>query len=182
VNRLRAGEWVAAAGSVGLFVVLFFDWLGAGVAGVPAPPRSQGAGLGESLQQLHLFIGPVTGWSALGWFMDLLLCVAILGGLSLSYMTVKRTSPAWPVGAAVLTVGIGTVIALALTLRLLDLAGDSHLGPVKIAVGVQLPAYLGLFFTLLIPVGGFMSLKDERTDSPEARAYQPPPARTAPGS
>jgi hypothetical protein len=175
VNRLRAGEWVAAAGSVGLFVVLFFDWFGYSLPGTtPATRIGQGAVHG------YFISGSVTGWSTLGWFMVVLLCVAIVGGLSLSYMTVKRTSPAWPVGAAVLTVGIGTVIALALALRLLDLAGDAHLGGAKIAVGVQLPAYLGLLFTILIPVGGFLSLKDERTDSPEARAYQPPPARTAP--
>jgi hypothetical protein len=168
VSRLRAGEWVAATGALGLVVVLFFDWFGATLQ--HAPPG------------LHTFSGSQSGWSTLGWFMDVLLCVAIVGGLSLSYMTVKRTSPAWPVGAAVLTVGIGTVIALALALRLLDLAGDSDLGTVRIAIGVQLPAYLGLLFTILIPVGGFLSLKDERTDSPEARAYTPPPARTAPGT
>jgi hypothetical protein len=175
VNRLRAGEWVAALGSVGLFVVLFFDWFGVSFA----PGRTVALG---SASLYGYGAGSASGWSTLGWFMVVLLCLAIFGGLSLSYMTVKRTSPAWPVGAAVLTVGIGTVIALALTLRLLDLAGDTHLGPAKIAVGVQLPAYLGLFFAILIPVGGFLSLKDERTDSPEARAYQPPPARTAPGT
>ena len=34
MNRLRAGEWVAALGSVGLFVMLFFDWFEAGVSRV----------------------------------------------------------------------------------------------------------------------------------------------------
>jgi hypothetical protein len=177
MSRLRAGEWVAAAGAVGLFVVLFFDWLGVSVEHAPSPSPD------GSLPTLYgLSIGSLSGWSNLGWFMDLLLCVAIIGGLSLSYMTVKRTSPAWPVGAAVLTVGLGAAIALALALRLLDLAGDTSLGRDKIAVGVQLPAYLGLLFAILIPLGGFLSLKDERTDSPEARAYTPPPARPAPGT
>jgi hypothetical protein len=35
---------------------------------------------------------------------------------------------------------------------------------------------------LLIPLGAFLSIRDERTDSPEARAYTPPAARPAPGS
>jgi hypothetical protein len=175
VNRLRVGEWVAAAGAVGLFVVLFFDWFG---VSVEQPPSSSGV-----LNLLHqMSTDSLSGWSNLGWFMDVLLCVAIVGGLSLSYMTIKRTSPAWPIGAAVLTVGLGTVIALALALRLLDLAGDTNLGPVKFAIGVQLPAYLGLLFSILIPLGGFLSLKDERTDSPEARAYTPPAPRPAPGT
>jgi hypothetical protein len=175
MNRLRAGEWVAAVGAVGLFVVLFFDWF---AVSIEHPPSGSGV-----LNLLHqMSAGSLSGWSSLGWFMDLLLCIAIVGGLSLSYMTVKRTSPAWPVGAAVLTVGLGAAIALALSLRLLDLAGDSSLGSVKIAIGVQLPAYLGLLFAILIPLGGFLSLKDERTDSPEARAYTPPAARPAPGA
>ena len=170
MNRLRAGEYVAALGAVGLLVVLFFDWF--------AFHLTRAGNVGVFVRGT----GGMSGWSTLGWFMDVLLCVAIFGGLSLSYMTVKRTSPAWPVGAAVLTVGLGAVIALALALRLLDLAGDSSFGPAKVAIGVQLPAYLGLLFAILIPVGGFLSLKDERTDSPEARAYTPPPARAAPGS
>ncbi|MCW2994526.1 MAG: hypothetical protein JWQ18_2021 [Conexibacter sp.] len=152
MNRLRAGEWVAAAGSVGLLVVLFFQWFAVGAFG-----RS--------------------GWSTLGWLMDLLLCLAIFGGLSLSYMTVKRTSPAWPVGAAVLTVGLGVLIFLVLVVRV-TIAQPG----VDALVSVQLPAYLGLLFAILIPVGGFVSLKDERTDSPEAVAYTPPPAQTAPGT
>ena len=110
--------------------------------------------------------------------MDVLLCVAIVGGLALAYTTVMRTAPAWPVGTSVLTLAGGAVIFLILVVRLLSLAGDD--GP--IAVDVRLPAYLGLLFTLLIPVGAFLSLRDERTDTPEARAYTPPPTRTAPGT
>jgi hypothetical protein len=177
VNRLRLGEWVAALGAVGLFVVLFFDWFG---VSIESPVPDSGSGVLNLLNTQST--GSLSGWSNLGWFMDLLLCVAIVGGLSLSYMTVKRTSPAWPVGAAVLTVGLGTVIAIALALRLLDLAGDTHLGAVKFVTSVQLAAYLGLLFAILIPLGGFLSLKDERTDSPEARAYTPPAPRPAPGT
>jgi hypothetical protein len=175
MRRLRTGEWIAATGAVGLFASLFFDWI---AVSIEHPPS--GGGVLNLLDQMST--DSLSGWSNLGWFMDVLLGVAIVGGLSLSYMTAKRTSPAWPVGAAVLTVGLGAVIAAALALRLLDLGGDTSLGFDKIAISVQLPAYLGLLFMALIPFGGFLSLKDERTDSPEARAYTPPPARTAPGS
>jgi hypothetical protein len=172
VNRLRAGEWVAALGSVGLLVVLFFDWFGLSFKG-------GAAGAASSVQLVGVrSASSLSGWSTLGWFMDLLLCVAIIGGLSLSYMTVKRTSPAWPVGAGVLTVGAGTLVFVILVVRVLSLAGDAG----AIAISAQLPAYLGLLFALLIPLGAFLSLKDERTDSPEARAYTPPPARSVPGT
>jgi hypothetical protein len=163
MSRLRAGEWVAALGAVGLLVLLFFDWF-AVEAGAGASAAAAG-------------LAHTSGWGALGWFMDVLLCVAIAGGLAMFYMTVKRASPAWPVGAGVLTWTVGALIVLVLLVRVtVAQPGQDAL------VAVQLPAYLGLACAALIPVGAFLSLHDERTDSPEARAYTPPPARTAPGT
>jgi hypothetical protein len=173
MSRIRSGEGLAAIGAVGLLVMLFFDWLGISFKG----SLPTGSGLAQGQVGLR-YSGSLSGWGTLGWLMDVLLCVAIVGGMSLPYMAAKRTSPAWPVGAAVLTWAIGAAVFLILVVRLLVLAGDE--GP--IGIGVQLPAYLGLFFALLIPVGAFLSLKDERKDSPEARAYTPPPARSVPGS
>jgi hypothetical protein len=172
MSRLRAGEYVSALGAVGLLAMLFFDWFG----------LAFDAGASQSIGSANL-VGvrahsSLSGWSTLGWFMDVLLVVAIIGGLCLPYMVAKRTSPAWPVGAAVLTVGVGFAVLLILAVRLLSLAEDK--GP--LVVGVQLAAYLGLAFMALIPIGAFLSLKDERTDSSEARDYVPPPARTAPGT
>jgi hypothetical protein len=170
MRRLRTGEWVSALGAAGLFVSLFLNWFSvdgqaAGwLAYAPAPGG------------VHL-----SGWGSLGWLMDLLLCVAIFGGASLSYMTVKRTSPAWPVGAGVLTWSVGSLIFVALVIRVAIQPGLG-LGVSNEPVLVEAPAYLGLLCALLIPVGAFLSLKDERTDSSEARAYTQPPARPAPGT
>jgi hypothetical protein len=147
MSRMRAGEWLAALGAAGLLVLMFFDWFEA------------------------------SGWSTLGWFMDALVCVAIFGGLALSYMTFKRASPAWPVGAAVLTWIVGSLIFLVLLVRVtITQPGADEL------VSVQLPAYLGLLCAALIPAGGFLSIRDERKDSAEARDYMPPPARSVPGT
>ena len=109
--------------------------------------------------------------------MDFLVCVLIFGGLALSYMTVKRASPAWPVGAAVLTWIAGSLIFLTLLVRV-AIAQPS----VDELVSVQWAAYLGLVCAALIPAGGFLSIRDERTDSAEARDYMPPPARSIPGT
>jgi hypothetical protein len=49
-------------------------------------------------------------------------------------------------------------------------------------VDVTLPAYLGLVAAALIPLGAFLSIRDERTRSSEARAYTPPPPRSVPGT
>ncbi|WCB93856.1 hypothetical protein DSM104299_02576 [Baekduia alba] len=170
MSRMRAGEWIAAAGAVGLFVVLFFDWFGASKATyAPATP-------GGNIETFS--IGSLSGWSTLGWFMIVLLCVQIFGGGVLAYMTVKRASPAWPVGAAVLSWLVGSLIFLVLLVRV-TIAQPTGFDEL---LSVQWPAYLGLVFSFLIPLGGFLSLRDERTHSPEAQAYMPPPARTAPGT
>ena len=85
MRRMRVGEWIALAGAVALLVLMFFDWFSLSTA---------------DGQHVVLLDGSLSGWSTLGWFMDVLVAVAIFGGLALSYMTVKRTSPAWPVGAS----------------------------------------------------------------------------------
>jgi hypothetical protein len=103
--------------------------------------------------------------------------VLIFGGLALSYMTVKRASPAWPVGAGVLTWVVGSLIFLVLLVRV-TIAQPS----VDEFVAVQAPAYLGLVAAFLVPLGAFLSIRDERTASAEARAYVPPPPRSVPGT
>jgi hypothetical protein len=178
VSRLRVGEWLAAIGAIGLLVVLFFDWFG-----VEVRPPEQPLDGGGSLNLLHIAITDEvhqTGWASLGWFMDVLLVVVILGGLSIAYMTLRRTSPAWPVGASVLTIAGGGLTFLVLLVRVLTQPGLG-VGLGNDEVTLQFPAYLGLLFASLIPVGAFAALKDERLDAPES-AYTPPPARPIPGT
>jgi hypothetical protein len=180
MHRLRAGEWVAMLGSVGLLVMLFLDWFGVHLGPVPdvAPASSDSGGGIANLIQLEVQRGSLTGWSTLGWLMLVLLCVSIFGGLALSYMTARRTAPAWPVGASVLTLTFGSIVFVILAIRLLVLAGDD--GPV--AIGVRWPAYAGLVFAALIPVGAWFALRDDRTHTAESRAYTPPPPRPVPGT
>ncbi|HWI72872.1 MAG TPA: hypothetical protein VNT55_13040 [Baekduia sp.] len=167
MSRMRAGEWVAAAGAVGLLILMFFDWFA-------ADSRLSPASGGVVFEYAD---GSLSGWSTLGWFMDILVGVLIFGGLALSYMTVKRASPAWPIGAAALTWIAGSLIFLVLLVRVtIAQPGVDEL------LSVQLPAYLGLACAALIPAGGFLSIRDERKDTAEARDYMPPPARSVPGT
>lgn len=161
-GRLRRGELVALVGAVGLLVVLFLSWFGADVHGLP-----------------HAAIHH-TGWATLGWLVDVLLVLAIAGGLSLAYLTAARATPAWPVGASIATITVGAVAFLVLVIRVLTQPGLGADLP-NAAVTVQLPAYLGLVLAALIPAGAWMALADERTDAPESR-YTPPPARPVPGT
>src|SRR4051812_5958265 len=169
VGRLRTGELLALAGSIGLLVVLFFDWFG--LEGKGAGWKAY-APLSTDLHQ--------TGWASLGWLMVVLLCISIFGGLAISYMTLNRGAPAWPVGACVLTWTIGGLTFLVLLVRVLTQPGLGADLP-NAAVTVELPAYLGLAFAALIPVGAWTALRDERLNAPES-AYTPPPARPIPGT
>jgi hypothetical protein len=164
MSRLRAGELIAGVGGAGLFVLLFFDWFG-----IDTGSLSDGQ---------HIFLyspSGFSGWSTLGWFMVVLLCVQMLGAAALVYMTIRRASPAWPVGAGVLTWLVGSTIWLVLLFRVCVAQPG-----IDRYIGVQLPAYLGLLFSALIPLGGLVSIRNERTRTPESLAYMPPPARTAP--
>jgi hypothetical protein len=164
VSRLRAGELLAGAGAVGLLLVLCLNWFS-----LDRPPG------------LHL-IGTLhtTGWTSLGWLLVAMLTIVAFGGLSIAYMTLRRTSPAWPVGAAVLTVAVGGLTFLILLVRVLTQPGLGA-GLPNAMVLVEVPAYVGLLFTALIPLGAWLALRDERLHAPES-AYTPPPARPVPGT
>jgi hypothetical protein len=164
VSRLRAGELLAGAGAVGLVLVMSLNWFS----------FDRPAGL-HLIGTLH-----TTGWASLGWLLVALLAIVCFGGLSITYMTLRRTSPAWPVGAAVLTVAVGGLTFLILLMRVLTQPGLGGGLPNRMVL-VEVPAYLGLLFTALIPLGAWLALRDERVDAPES-AYTPPPARPVPGT
>jgi hypothetical protein len=168
MSRLRAGDWAVAIGVVGLSVTLFMNWFSVDfhAAGWTAyAPLGHGA---------HL-----SGWGSLGWFMDVLLGALIVVGGVLVVATARGLAPSWPVGAGVLLWTLGALVWIVLAVRVATQPGLG-LGLANRPVLVEAPAYLGLLFALLIPVGAFLSLRDERTDTAEARAYTPPTPRTAP--
>ncbi len=111
--------------------------------------------------------GLLRGWSAVGPVVDVLLVVAVGFAAALVFATVTRRPAAIPIGAAVLTTSVGAVVVLVLLVRVVLL--DDALGG----------AYLGLGLMLLIPVGGWIAMADERRDAPQSA---PPdlPRRPAP--
>jgi hypothetical protein len=90
LRRLRAGEWLAAAGGAALIVSLLLPWY-------------DGA----------------TGFQALT-IIDVLLVPVALLGLALAVLQATQDSPARPVGAGVLTVPVGVLAALLVAFRLID--------------------------------------------------------------
>jgi formate hydrogenlyase subunit 3/multisubunit Na+/H+ antiporter MnhD subunit len=74
----------------------------------------------------------------------------------------------------VLTATGGTLALPVLALRVLVFQP----GPNALTT-VRLAGYLGLLAMVLIAIGGWWTLKDDRTEAPES-AYAPPPPRPAP--
>jgi hypothetical protein len=163
LRRVRAGEWVALVGAIGLLVTLFADWFG-------LAPAARGNGDHQE-----------SGWAALGWALDVLLVVAIAAGLATALTVALRQTPAWSVAAGVLTAGLGTIAFLVLLLRVVLFQPGFGAGLPNELVDVQAAAYVGLVFCALIPVGGMLALRDERTGAPDS-AYTPPPPRPVPGT
>ena len=116
----------------------------------------------------------VSGWSGLGWLTIVVVLVTIATGAWLAVATAIRRPIAQQVAAGILAATIGTLGFIELAVRVLVFQpGPNHL------VTVRYGAYLGLLAALAVALGGWWSLKDERTDAPES-AYAPPPPRPAP--
>jgi uncharacterized membrane protein len=97
LRRLRAGEWLAAAGGILLIVALLLPWY-------------------EGTE-------PLTGFEALS-VIDILL--GLLAGLALAVpvLQASQDAPNKPIGAAVLTVVFGALGALLVAFRLIDSPAD----------------------------------------------------------
>jgi hypothetical protein len=165
LRRLRAGEWLAAAGGVALVVLLFLDWF------AEQPP-----GRDRNLAAPVLAAGDpsATGWSSLGWLLGAALVVVVALAVWLVASTASDAAVSQPVMAGVLLSALAPVALVALAVRVVVAQpGDDEL------VAARLPAYLGLAALALVVAGAWRAVADERTDAPES-AYTPPPPRPAP--
>jgi lysylphosphatidylglycerol synthetase-like protein (DUF2156 family) len=97
LRRLRAGEWLAAAGGVLLLVSLALPWYEADD-------------------------GEHSGYAVLT-VIDILLVLVALVGLALFVLQATQTSPSLPVGFGVLTVTVGVIGTLLTLFRLIDAPG-----------------------------------------------------------
>jgi hypothetical protein len=143
-------------GGIALFVLLFVDWF-------------KGGGVSR------------TGWSSLGWALDVLLVALFVMVLVTLGAVVTRAKVAIAIGAAVLTTSVAFVTFVITLIRVLIAQPDLDLGLDNGEVTVQAAGYFGLAALALIVVGGWIAIGDERTDARDS-AYTPPPPRPVPGA
>jgi len=164
LRRLRAGEWLAAAGAVALAVVLFLEWF----------EERLPARVTETAGRFVREDPGASGWSSLGWLMVALLVVVIALAAWLVATTASDAPVSQPVMAAVLLSARGPVALLALVVRVaIAQPGADQL------VETEPGAYLGIAALAVLVAGAWRSIADERTGAPES-AYTPPSPRPAP--
>jgi hypothetical protein len=164
LRRLRAGEWLAAAGAIALVAVLFLEWF----------EERLPARVSETAGRFVRADPGASGWSSLGWLLVVLLVVVVALAVWLVVATAGDASVSQPVMAAVLLSALAPLVLVALAIRVTVAqpgADDT--------MAVQAGGYLGLAALALVVAGAWRAIADERTGAPES-AYAPPPPRPAP--
>jgi uncharacterized membrane protein len=156
--RLRPADVLAGAAGVALLVVEFLPWY---------QPRGVPAVAGATP---YATLGRLSAWEAFT-VVDILLAVCALVAIALVIVTATARGPAKPVAFTVLT----TLAGLLATLLALFRAVAPPQGYLERCYGV----WLGLAAAVLILVGGFLAMKDDRTPGaapPDVPRRPVPPA------
>jgi hypothetical protein len=151
LSRLRAGEAIALAAALGLFVCMFTSWYGSEVSGqVGEIAFGGGAGSGGSAWQSLDLISLV-----------LMLTVVVTVGAALLRVSGSSWEPAIPPSAIVAVLGgLSTLLVL---FRILVPPDFGTLGGVAVNATLELGAFLGLIATFGIAYGGHRAMKERGT-------------------
>jgi hypothetical protein len=174
VSRLRAGEWTATFGAAALLATLFLPWFGVQLPQETVQQQQFGGGGVLNLLKTYAVDSWGSGWDALGWLVIVIVLVAVACAVWLALATATARPVAQLVAASVLTATAGTLAFVVVVLRALVFQP----GPNDLVV-LRYGAWLGLLASLVLAVGGWLAIKDDRTDAPES-AYTPPEPRPPP--
>jgi hypothetical protein len=161
VSSLRAGERMAAGGTIALLLLLCLEWFSLDVP--------------IALPGLHQ-----SGWASLGWLVVVLLLAVVVTVAAQIAVTIRGPLEQ-QLRAGVATTAMSTLVAPVLILRVVLFQPGLGVGAPNAAVSVLAPAYLGVLAELVIAAGAWHALADERIDAPQS-AYEPPAPRPAPPS
>lgn len=184
LRRLRRGEWIAVGGLVGLAVSLFLEWFS---VTLDAPCVSTGPD-GYAGFLCAYSTGGDTGWGALGrpWMDFLILAVALV---VLALVMTLRARPGRPTygavvslivaGAVTFLVTVLTAIRVLLARPGVDLPRDVRHADIDVSVGIGPGGWVGLASLLIVLIGLWVAVADDRTDAPDS-AFDPPAPRPVP--
>ncbi len=190
LRRLRSGEWIAVGGLVGLVASLFLSWFTVTIDLQCQLPENTGDGASSSWCPYISddFFG--AGWGALGrpWA-DFLVLAALAVVIALAMAL--RSGPRRPTYGAVVSLivaGAATALVTLLTaIRVLlarpgvELAAtDDELGLTDlVSTGIGPGGWIGLASLIVLLMGLWVAVADDRTDAPDS-VFDPPEPRPVP--
>lgn len=185
-QRLRRGEAVVVLGLIGLLGSLFLEWFRSGAYSGRTGERLEVITAG-SASPTDVIIGSQNGWGTLGhpWIeLLVLVVVAVLVVLVVALRTgTGRSTYAAVVSLAVATAVTGLVLLLT-ALRALALRPgvdvETPAGAVTIHPSPAIGAWIGLAGLLVVLVGLWLAMADDRTDAEESDVPPPPTRRVPP--
>lgn len=136
--RLRLGELVCLGGAICVIVALSLPWYG-GASGATGADAA----------------GRLDAWATFGPTIVLLM-IACLVALLLVVVTVFERSTALPVATAVWATLFGLIAVIAAIVRLLERPDGSS--------SLEIGAWLALIGAIAMLTGGWLSMRDERTE------------------
>jgi hypothetical protein len=142
-TRLRLGEYTAALGTVALAVLTFLPWYSGST-------------------------GNRTAWQLFS-VVDVLIVLAVLGGVAMTVTAVAARTVGPAVSSAVWTVLLGLMSTVAILVQVVFIPSGE--------TGRCAGSWLGLLASALILIGAWLSIRDERTHRylPDATPPQPAP-------
>lgn len=138
MSRLGRGEQIAGASALALLIIaLFIDWFSVGPLGIG-------------------------GFEAAGFFRDLVMLLAIIGGLALALIAGTQQSVNAPVAPSAVVAGIAILNTILVLIWVISPPyGDTE------AFGVDASRSIGLFLGLIaaagIAYGAWLAMQDEGT-------------------
>lgn len=183
LRRLRKGEWIAVGALVALVVTLFLEWFN---AEVELDETTSGAG-GALGSDLLVAVETSAGWGGLGRPWADFLIVAVIAVVVMLVMTL-RARPGRPTYGAVVSLIIAGAITALVTLltairvliaRPSEIEQASENVRLVVSTSPGPGAWIGLAALIVLLIGLWVAIADDRTDAAES-AFDPPAPRPVP--
>lgn len=148
--RLRAGEAIALAAAILLFILMFFDWYGA-----------KATTSAETLGGVVTGTGGGSAWDTLEVIpLFLMLAIVVTVGAAILRLSGSEWKPAIPPSAAVCVLGI--LAAVLVLIRIISPPGpEGAFSELAFESTLKLPIFLALAAALGIAYGGWRTMGEE---------------------
>jgi len=148
LDRLSLGEKIAAVSAILLFIVMFFDWFGVEVSGVPGFSGTvDGSGGGSA-------------WDALD-YIPIVLVLTIAAAIGVAVLRLSDSPYEPPIPANTIVAVLGAISVLLILFRIIDPPSFGSFGGVSVDATLKVGIFLGLIAAGGIAYGGYSAMREE---------------------